>query len=577
MIVRERAFLFSACPVRIEINLISYTLAMTQREPHNTDSTAALEPDAETRIATRSGTGSHSSTPSSGDSTGGDAIYSELATRLAGSSSLPQHTTTPLPEQSADNSDSTATRTIEPGASKHEPDQQPQVVDIGSILKDRFILEEVIARGGMGVVYKARDLRKEEYKDRDPYVAIKVLGDDCKAHPDFFMALQRETRKAQKLAHPNIVTVYDFDCDGDTVFMTMEYLVGQTLDGFIKENQPYSLNNKTAFSIIDDMGQGLAYAHKNDIVHCDFKPGNVFLTGDGSVKILDFGISRVAKHSDKQSQDATVFDAGMFGALTPPYASCEMLEGDDPDPRDDIYALACIAYELLTGKHPFSKEKATVAQNKHMKPDRIKGLRKHQWKGLLHGLAFKRKSRTPSVEQFLREFDGGYHFPGLTRGWQMISGLVFITLVSGALLLPYATSPDPPYPAPEGQEPVDPVSLTPELRDKINRLLEAAEVHFMVGYITEPPGSNAYDAYKHILEIDPYDSRANAGLDKIADHYEKLARESWAAKDLEKTRSLLTAGLEVQPRHPGLIELDEETNQDASWLKKAIGSVADLF
>ena len=131
--------------------------------------------------------------------------------------------------------------------------------------------------------------------------------------------------------------------------------------------------------------------------------------------------------------------------------------------------------------------------------------------------------------------------------------------------------------APEGQEPVDPVSLTPEQRDKINRLLEAAEVHFMVGYITEPPGSNAYDAYKHILEIDPYDPRANAGLDKIADHYEKLARESWAAKDLEKTRSLLAAGLEVQPRHPGLIELNEETNQDASWLKKAIGSVADLF
>ena len=309
---------------------------------------------------------------------------------------------------------------------------QKDSVDVGTILKDRFVLEDIIARGGMGVVYKARDLRKEEYKDRDPYVAVKVLGEECKTHPDFFMALQRETRKSQKLAHPNIVTVYDFDCDGDTVFMTMEYLVGQTLNVFIRDNQPHGLNNKTAFSIIEGIGQGLAYAHKNGIVHCDFKPGNVFLTKDGTVKILDFGISRATKHPEQRTQDTTVFDAGKFGALTPPYASCEMLEGDDPDPRDDIYALACVAYELLTGSHPFAREKATVARNRHMKPARVKGLHKHQWKGLLHGLAFNRTSRTPSVDQFLRDIDGGYQFLGLTHGWQMIAGLTLIFLVSGA-------------------------------------------------------------------------------------------------------------------------------------------------
>jgi serine/threonine protein kinase len=552
---------------------------MIQRGPHNTDSTTALEPNAKTRIATRPGAGDHSSTSNSGDSTGGDAISSEIATRLAGSSSAPQHTATPPSEQSADNPDSTATRIIEPGASKHEPDQQIQVIDIGSILKDRFILEEVIARGGMGVVYKARDLRKEEYKDRDPYVAVKVLGDECKANPDFFMALQRETRKAQKLAHPNIVTVYDFDCDGDTVFMTMEYLVGQTLDAFIKENQPHSRNNKTTYSIIEGMGKGLSHAHTNGIVHCDFKPGNVFLTKDGKIKILDFGISRAAKHSDKQSQDATVFDAGMFGALTPPYASCEMLEGDDPDPRDDIYALACVAYELLTGKHPFSKEKATIARNKYMKPDRIKGLNKHQWKGLLHGLDFKRSNRTSGADQFLHEFNGENHFLGLPRYWKVITSLVFVTLISGAFLFPYTTSSDLESSAsPENLKSAAPVvPLTLEQREKISRLLEAADVHLMVGYITEPPGSNAYAAYNHVLEINPNDPQANAGLDKIAAHYEKLAMESLEVDDPEKARSLIMKGLEIQPGHSGLTELNKKTNPDAGWLKKVIGSVADLF
>jgi serine/threonine protein kinase len=554
---------------------------MAQRDINGTPPKTASDADTETRIATRPGSGNSPATPDSGNPTEVAALPGEMATRLTANSSLPQHTAPPSTGQSAVTSDSTATRLIEPGAVNHKTSTQPQSVGIGTTLKDRFILEEVIARGGMGVVYKARDLRMEEFRDREPYVAVKVLGDECKSNPDFFMALQRESRKAQKLAHPNIVTVYDFDCDGDMVFMTMEYLVGQTLDTYIRENQPYALNSKTAFSIIKGMGQGLAYAHKNGIVHCDFKPGNVFLTSDGTVKILDFGISRAAKQPDKPPQDATLFDAGKFGALTPPYASCEMLEGDDPDPRDDIYALACVTYELLTGRHPFTREKATVARNLHIKPARIKKLNKRQWKALLHGLAFDRSSRTPDVDQFLHEFNGQNQFLGLTRDWQIIAGIVFITLVSGALLLPYMTSTDYQQTGRTGiekQEPIGgPVTLTQEEEDKISRLLEAAEVHFMVGYITEPPGSNAYDAYKQVLKINPHDTRAKAGLVKIADYYEKLAMESQAAGDTEKARSFIMAGLEVQPHHSGLIELNEETNPDAGWFDKVIRAVADLF
>ncbi|MFI0415486.1 MAG: serine/threonine-protein kinase, partial [Candidatus Thiodiazotropha sp.] len=209
------------------------------------------------------------------------------------------------------------------------------VVAVGSVLKNRFVLEEMLGRGGMGVVYKARDLRKVEAMDRDPYIAVKVLSKDFQANPDSFIALQRESKKAQQLAHPNIVTVYDFDRDGPNVFMTMELLEGEPLDQLIRRLRPATLPTQQALSIIEQMARALAYAHSENIVHSDFKPGNVFLTSKSVVKVVDFGIARAAKSADRPAEDATVFDPGSLGALTPTYASCEMLEYGEPDPRDD--------------------------------------------------------------------------------------------------------------------------------------------------------------------------------------------------------------------------------------------------
>ena len=107
------------------------------------------------------------------------------------------------------------------------------------------------------------------------------------------IAMQREARKAQTLAHPNISTVYDFDRDGQIIFMTMELLKGDPLDAFIKKN-PNGIPREQAFGIVRGLCLGLAYAHNKNIIHSDFKPGNVFLTDDNRVKILDFGIARAA-------------------------------------------------------------------------------------------------------------------------------------------------------------------------------------------------------------------------------------------------------------------------------------------
>lgn len=274
------------------------------------------------------------------------------------------------------------------------------------ILKNRFVFEEVLGSGGMGVVYKATDLLKVEAKDREPYVAIKVLSDEFKAHPEAFIALQRESRKTQKIAHPNIVTVYDFDRDGDTVFMTMEFMEGKPLDKLISQYRSIGMPSEDVWKILEGICSALVYAHGKNIIHSDFKPGNIFVSNSGVAKVFDFGIARAvakAEHRDESPDDRTVFDASNLGALTPAYASLEMLEGETPDVRDDIYALGCITYELFTGEHPYNRMHADEAQRQKIKLKKIPELTKKQWRALERALAFKREDRTESVEIFWQE------------------------------------------------------------------------------------------------------------------------------------------------------------------------------
>ena len=129
---------------------------------------------------------------------------------------------------------------------------------MGSVLKGRFVLESIIGHGGMGIVFKAKDLRKEEAQDRNPYIAVKILNEEFKQHPESLKALQRESRKAQDLAHPNISTVFDFDRDGGNVFMTMEYMDGESFDIFLKRYRDRGLSQDKGLPLIRDMSAGLA-------------------------------------------------------------------------------------------------------------------------------------------------------------------------------------------------------------------------------------------------------------------------------------------------------------------------------
>lgn len=295
------------------------------------------------------------------------------------------------------------------------------------LLKNRFILEKVLGVGGMGIVYKAKDKLKVEAQDRDPYVAIKVLSDEFKTHPEAFISLQRESRKSQRIAHPNIVNVHDFDRDNDTVFMTMEFLDGSPLDQLIRQYKSTGLPTDYAWDIIKGMSSALAYAHAEKIIHSDFKPGNVFVTKKGIVKVFDFGIARAvakAEHLSENPEDKTIFDAGNLGALTPAYASLEMLEGDEPDIRDDIYALGCVAYELFTGEHPYNKVPADEAERQGLKPDRITNITKAQWRTIEKAIAFRRENRIDSVDKFVEAIS-----PKLKTSNWMVTALALLLSV----------------------------------------------------------------------------------------------------------------------------------------------------
>lgn len=287
------------------------------------------------------------------------------------------------------------------------------------ILNNRFVLEATLGAGGMGTVYRAKDLRKVEANDPNPYVAVKVLNDDFKHHPDAFVTLQREASRSHILSHPNIVTVHDFDRDGDVIFMTMELLQGQGLENLIRQHKGRGLPKDQALKIIRDVGLALAYAHQKHIVHSDLKPGNIFVTADGA-KVLDFGIARLTNQAA-----ATDFDAGSLGALTPAYASLEMLNGEAPHPSDDVYAAAIIAYELFTGAHPYGRKSAEVAAQEKLRPAPVKSLNKQQWRTLAAALKLRREERLGDITRFYR---------GLTQRSRSIKGLMVGTVAASAVV-----------------------------------------------------------------------------------------------------------------------------------------------
>ncbi|OQW92277.1 MAG: hypothetical protein BWK78_02190, partial [Thiotrichaceae bacterium IS1] len=300
---------------------------------------------------------------------------------------------------------------------------EEELLQAGREIGGNYRLIAKLGEGGMGVVWKAVDLVQGEEELLENCVAIKFLNQNFKQHPDALEALRSEFRKYKKLIHPNIVRAYHLGRDQGMVFLVMELLTGESLRTFIA-NHPKGVSLAEAKPLIIGMGKALQYAHQQGIVHLDFKPTNVFYDSQSQeIKVIDFGIARRFEESKREN---TRYDPGKLKALTECYASLEMLLGWKPDPRDDVYALAGVSYELLTGKHPFAKKPAATVKENKLIPKPILRLRRYQFQALLHGLAVERENRTISVAEFLAELFA-------TRSWR--SPLRWATGIALILLL----------------------------------------------------------------------------------------------------------------------------------------------
>ena len=306
-------------------------------------------------------------------------------------------------------------------------------VGVGDILKGRFSLVAMIGEGGMSRVFKAIDLRRAEAGAEVPFVAVKVLTEPFDEYFGSMAALQREAHKLQSLTHPNIVRVFDCDRDEQTVFMTMEYLAGRSLQKILRAGADRPMDSAAALKLIEAIGEALESAHQNHIVHGDLKPGNVIVTDDGGVKVIDFGMAQFIARADAVVEVGSVGEARPK-AITPRYASPQLAAGYDPEPADDVYALACIAYEALSGTHPFGTEGIQRVGGVQTPLPRPTQMPLHQYTALARALTYDRQHRTHGIRQFLDELLATHRHTLVRRwAWAAAAALLLVTCLYALL------------------------------------------------------------------------------------------------------------------------------------------------
>lgn len=219
---------------------------------------------------------------------------------------------------------------------------------IGRLIDGRYQVRSRIARGGMATVYLATDLRLERR------VAIKIMHGHLADDNTFKTRFVQEARSAARLAHPNVVNVFDQGQDSDMAYLVMEYLPGITLRDLLKDYK--RLTPEQTVDILDAVLAGLAAAHKAGIVHRDLKPENVLLADDGRIKLGDFGLARAASANTATGQ-------ALLGTIA--YLSPELVTRGVADARSDIYAVGIMVYEMLTGEQPYVGEAPMAIAYQH--------------------------------------------------------------------------------------------------------------------------------------------------------------------------------------------------------------------
>ncbi len=281
---------------------------------------------------------------------------------------------------------------------------------VGDVIAGRYELEGLIGRGGTGLVYRAVDRCRIAAGLAEPRVALKLLKPDLTGRKEARQRLLAEGLRGGEVWHENLVRVFDVGEDGGDCFVVMELLDGDNLRTVILRHSPDGLPVEEGMRVLEGIARGLESLHSRGLVHGDLKPGNVFLTRDGCPKLLDCGIATRHGHDREPLLDG----AGPPGR-TPAYASPEVLGGTWPQPSDDVFALGCVACELLSSKHPFGRVQADDAREQRLTPVLPKTLSGGRRRVLARALRFDGTKRPADAAAFLAAIGTGERRGGRAR------------------------------------------------------------------------------------------------------------------------------------------------------------------
>jgi len=420
-------------------------------------------------------------------------------------------------------------------------------------IKGYEIISE-LGEGGMATVYLAKQISLNRH------VAIKVFHSELAKDASITQRFLDEGKMSGSLSHKNILQIFDTSESNGRYFIIMEYVQGGTLKEQMSKTKK-GLDKLEAISIALHLADALSYAHKKGIIHRDIKPDNVLLREGGSPVISDFGIAK------DLSSDTKLTQTGMFIG-TPRYTSPEQFSGN-ATAQSDLYSLGILFFEMLTNKRPFDANDPLAVALKHAS-DPLPKLPKEsqELQPILEKLCAKKpKDRYQDAAEFMDALqtlsgpdpekirNAGKQKKNYKKRVIIAAGLVVVNIAAWGYYYFQSDVADATqaqtrqvFSAPQSS------GINPE-QAKIQRLLKTANLHLDLGSLVEPDGFNAHYAFTQILDIDPNNALALAGIGQISKVLTQQAEAALDANDTQLAERLLTKALEISPNDQTLLRL----------------------
>jgi len=289
-----------------------------------------------------------------------------------------------------------------------KPDSEPsKTMAAGTVLLNRYMLMELIGQGGTSEIYRARDMVAVlGHDDEQSHIAVKVISCNPDAEVSESHLMLHEALTTRHLAHPNIIKVYDYHREGHVSFVTMELIAGEPLSACLLRAPQNKLPYRHVMAILRPTALALEAAHTQGVIHSDIKPSNILMTDLGDIKVIDFATARASLESrgNKNKNKNKLNHNASFYGYTLAYASPETIADKPATPSDDVFSLACIAYEALSGNHPYDRRSSDNVDSSTFNLKKPREVGFWQWFVLKKALSLQGKKRFQSVHMFMQLF-----------------------------------------------------------------------------------------------------------------------------------------------------------------------------